>query len=468
MITTQNPHTKTNKPVSVNHTLINRLSERTLLTDLYQLTMLAGYHDAKIREEEATFDLFVRKIPKDWGYLIANGIEDAIDYATHLKFTEDDISYLREQGLFKEQFLTYLKDFRFTGDIHAVLEGTPVFANEPILRVTARRSEAQFLETLLLNTINFQTMIASKASRVVNAAGDAKVVDFGLRRAQEADAGMTGARAAYIAGAAGTSNVLAGKEYGIPIAGTMAHSFVMSFPKEIDSFRSYVSTFPDKATLLIDTYDTVQGAKNAVIVAKKLEENGHRLRAVRLDSGDLCTLSTQVRNILDIAGFGYVKILASNDLNEYKIAELRKNGARIDGYGVGTEMITAKPEAAISGVYKLVEDTSGAKIKLSSGKKTYPGRKQVYRVFSGETYDHDVLALEDEHIAGAPLLEAIVRDGERVVERRPLEEIRNYSLRSVARLPERVKELSAGQYALDISPKLSKLANTLTEHYGGA
>ena len=267
-----------------------RTENRAMLTDLYQLTMNAAYLDAG-KDDQATFDLFIRKLPKDWGFFIANGIEDAVDQATNIRFTADDISYLREQGIFSERYLAQLQDFRFTGDIFAVREGTPVAANAPLIRVQAPRMQAQLLETLLLNTVNFQTMIATKAGRIVQAAAPAAVVDFGLRRAQGRDAAVEGARAAYIAGAVATSNVLAGKTYGIPISGTQAHSFIMSFPHELDAFRAYVQTFPDRPTLLIDTYDTAQGARNAALVGKELAARGRQLGAVRLDSGDLASLS---------------------------------------------------------------------------------------------------------------------------------------------------------------------------------
>ena len=437
---------------------------RTMLTDLYQLTMNAGYF-ARGKNDQATFDLFVRKLPKDWGFFIANGIEDAIDYATNIGFNEDDIEYLREQVLFEEDYLNSLRDFRFTGYIYAVREGTPVTANTPILRVTGPRMEAQLLETMLLNTINFQTMIATKANRVVNAANQAKVIDFGLRRAQEMDAAMKGARAAFIGGAVATSNVLAGKEYGIPISGTQAHSFVMSFPTELEAFRAYAQTFQNNSTLLIDTYDTVQGARNAVIVGKELEARGKKLGAVRLDSGDLADLSKQVRRVLDQGDLPYVKIVASNDLNEYKIAELIDRGARIDGYGVGTELITAKPVAAIPGVYKLVEDEDGAKIKLAEGKKSYPGRKQVYRIEQNGQFVEDVLALEDERINGTPLLERVVENGERKTPRRDLREIRDYCLEQVAKMPAQARELRATPYKFRESQGLKNLVDTLTKHY---
>jgi nicotinate phosphoribosyltransferase len=439
---------------------------KTMLTDLYQLTMNAAYVDNG-KDDVATFDLFIRNLPKDWGYFIANGIEDALDIATNIKFEQDDIDYLRKQKLFSEDYLSFLKGFSFKGDIYALKEGTPVFPDEPILRVTAKRTEAQFLETVLLNTINFQTLIASKASRVVEAAKPGKVVDFGLRRAQEEDAAMKGARAAYLAGAVATSNVKAGKMYGIPISGTHAHSFVMSFPTELEAFRAYAKTFPDKPTLLIDTYDTLEGAKNAAIVGKELEGIGGKLGAVRLDSGDLIYLSKKVRTILDDAGLSYVRILASNDLNEYKIGAMKTQGARIDGYGVGTEMITAKPVAAISGVYKLVEDGDGGKMKLSPGKRSSPGKKQLYRVLDDAGhFVYDVLALEHERIDGMPLLERAVADGKRTSERRGLSEIRAYAQEMRERLPDSLRKTVVDTaYEVRSSTGLRELVQELTlEH----
>ncbi len=445
-----------------------KMREKTMLTDLYQLTMDAAYFESE-KNDTATFDLFIRKLPEDWGYFIANGIEDAIDYATSVQFADGELGYLKEQGIFSNAFFEFLKGFRFTGDIYAVKEGTPFFPNEPIVRVTGPRAEAQFLETALLNIINFQTMVATKANRVVNAAGGAAVVDFGLRRAQGEDAAMAGARAAYIGGAGATSNVKAGMEYGIPISGTHAHSFVMSFPTELDAFRAYARTFPNNATLLIDTYDTIEGARNAAAVGRELEAAGKRLRAVRLDSGDLADLSVSVRQVLDESGLSYVKIVASNDLNEYKIEELRRRDARIDGYGVGTEMITAKPVAAISGVYKLVEDVDGGKIKLSADKQTLPGKKQVYRVMQPEGIPlQDIIALESECVeGGTPLLEQVVRNGQRVAERRTLAETRQYALECVAALPDEVKAVRApkNSYTVAVSEGLQGLVAELRERY---
>jgi nicotinate phosphoribosyltransferase len=438
-----------------------------LLTDLYQLTMNAAYLDNQ-KDDTATFELFIRKLPDKWNYFIANGIEEAIDYATHVRFTEDDIAYLRSKKLFSDTYLKTLEEFRFSGDIYAVKEGTPVFPNEPLLRITGKRTEVQFLETALLTIINYQTMQASKASRVVQAAGPAKVVDFGLRRAQGQDAGIKGARAAYIAGATGTSDVQAGLEYKIPIVGTHAHSFVMSFPTELDAFRAYAKTFPENATLLIDTYDTLQGARNAATVAKELRRHGHALGAVRLDSGDLATLAKDVRNILNDEGLHEVRIIASNDLNEEKITALRKADAPIDAYGVGTEMITAKPVAAISGVYKLVEDGQGGKMKLSADKISFPGKHQVHRVASQDgTYSYDVVALEGERVMdGTPLLELAASGGKRVRPEPALDAIRAYSLKEVERLRSTLKGTESHQhYFVSPSNGLVKLMDEITAQH---
>lgn len=435
---------------------------KELLTDLYQLTMNAAYLESQ-KDDPATFELFIRKLPKGWGYLVACGIEDAIDYATSLEFKGEDIDYLRSQNLFSESYLDWLRNFKFKGDIYAVKEGTPVAANSPILRVTARRTEAQFLETTLLNTINFQTLVASKASRIVNAAVGAKVADFGLRRAQGEDAGMEGARASYIGGFFATSNVKAGKEYRIPITGTHAHSFVTSFSTELEAFRAYCKTFPNSPTLLIDTYDIEEGVKNAVVIGKELEDCGHRLGAVRIDSGDLSEGSKIVRRILDDEGLKYVKIVGSNDLDEYRITRLLADGASFNAFGVGTRNITGYPEAALPGVYKLVEDGDGPKMKLSSGKQTLPGIKQVFRQSDrGGCYLYDRLGLASENLNGIKLLKKIIRGGKRVMPRRGLEEIKDYSLRCVSNLPNNVRELEVDQpYQLVISRALNKLTNEM-------
>ncbi|MCM2325057.1 MAG: nicotinate phosphoribosyltransferase [Candidatus Woesearchaeota archaeon] len=442
------------------------MGNKTMLTDLYQITMMAGYVDNQ-KDDVATFDLFIRDLPKDWGYFIAAGIEDAVDYITSIKFTGNDIDYLRQQGIFEDSFLSFLKDFRFTGEVYAVKEGSVVFPNEPIMRVTANRTQAQFLETTLLNMINFQTMIASKASRVVDAASGASVIEFGLRRAQEEDAALKGARAAYIGGAVSTSNVKAGMQYGIPISGTQAHSFIMSYDDEIDAFRAYARTFPKKSILLIDTYNTCEGARKAAVVAKEMEMRGEKLVGVRLDSGDLDHLSKRVRSILNEEGLPYVKIFVSNDLNEYKIAGLVQNHAPIDAYGVGTEMITAKPVSALPGVYKLVEDVDGPKMKFSPGKLTYPGVKQVYRAYGDDgMMQYDIMALDGEFEGGESLLEQAVSNGKRVSTRRELSEIRQYALEGVSRLPHGLRCVEAvGRYEVKVSEGIHGMIAGLNARY---
>jgi nicotinate phosphoribosyltransferase len=358
-----------------------------MLTDLYELTMCASYFDNR-KFEPASFDLFIRKLPPNRSYLLFAGLEQVLRFIERMKFTEEHIKFLKSQG-FKEDFLDYLRNFKFTGDVWAVPEGTIVFPNEPLIRVTAPIIEAQLVETFALNTVNLQTTIATKASRVVYAAKGKPVIEFGLRREHGVDAGMKVARASYIAGCAGTSNVLAGMKYGIPVFGTMAHSFVMFFSNEVEAFRAFTKTFPDKSTLLIDTFDNIKGAENAIIVAKELEEKGFKLRGVRLDSGDLVSISKKVRKMLDENGLGYVQIFASGDLDEYRIEELLRKGAKIDSFGVGTKMGTSADRPYVDIIYKLCEKVNGKGkfqpiMKLSEGKATLPGRKQVFRLRDAE------------------------------------------------------------------------------------
>ena len=445
----------------------NEDKRSALLTDLYQLTMNAAYIDNAKEDEIASFEMFIRTLPPDWGYFVVTGIDDAIDYATKVRFTDDDVAYLQGLDIFKDDYLDYLRHFRFEGDITALNEGTPITADSPMMRVTAKRPQAQLLETALLNIVNFQTLIASKASRVVNAAGKAKVIDFGLRRAQGFDAGVKGARAEYIGGVEATSNVEAAREYDIPPSGTMAHSFVMGFPDEVDAFRAYAHTFPKSAVFLIDTYDTLAGARKAAMVAKEMELKGNRLSAVRIDSGNMEGLSRQIRGLLDDEDLIYVKIGVSSDLNEYKIDGYTRDGAPIDFYGVGTEMITAKPVSALPGVYKLVEDNFGPRIKLSDSKRTHPGRKQLCRI-TGEDgkYLYDVLQLEEEQSVGMPLLEPAVDCGRRIRRIRALRDIREYSMCCVAMLPDECKRIVAAKpYELKISDKLQSLTEELTRQY---
>jgi len=437
-----------------------------MLTDLYELTMCASYFDNR-KLEPASFDLFIRKLPPNRSYLLFAGLEQVLRFIERMKFTEEHIKFLKSQG-FKEDFLDYLRNFKFTGDVWAVPEGTIVFPNEPLIRVTAPIIEAQLIETFALNTVNLQTTIATKASRVVYAAKGKPVIEFGLRREHGVDAGMKVARASYIAGCVGTSNVLAGMKYGIPVFGTMAHSFVMFFSNEVDAFRAFTKTFPDKSTLLIDTFDNIKGAENAIVVAKELEEKGFKLRGVRLDSGDLASISKKVRKMLDENGLGYVQIFASGDLDEYRIEELLRKGAKIDSFGVGTKMGTSADRPYVDIIYKLCEKVGGKGefqpiMKLSEGKATLPGRKQVFRLRDAEgNFVKDVIALEDEKVDGEPLLVKVVEKGKVVYNFPTLEEIRERALENLSRLPEKYKRLrNAAKYPVELSPKLKKLIREL-------
>jgi len=443
-----------------------------LMTDLYELTMADSYY-RRGKNQLTTFDLFIRHLPPNRSFLVSAGLEQILYYLQHLRFSKDAIDYLRSLGFFSEDFLNYLKDFRFTGSVWAIPEGEVFFPKEPVIRVTAPRIEAQIVETFLLTILNFQSMIATKAARVVLSARGRGVVDFSPRRDHGADAALYVARASYIGGCIGTSCTLAGKIFGIPVYGTMAHSYVMSFDTEIEAFRAFARDFPTNAMLLIDTYDTVQGARHAVVVAKEMETRGEKLRGVRLDSGDLVALSKKVREILDEAGLSYVKILMSGDLNEYKIHEILDKGGIVDFFGVGTEMGTSKDAPSLGGVYKLVEDNSGPRIKLSEGKVTLPAKKQVYRVF-GELgcWRKDVIALEKEEISFEeeyyPLLVKVMENGEIVYDIPSLRENRERALESVDRLPEEYKRLEGideEKLPVELSPGLEALTSKLIETY---
>ncbi|HEY8517273.1 MAG TPA: nicotinate phosphoribosyltransferase [Candidatus Binatia bacterium] len=413
-----------------------------LLTDLYELTMAASYVEHDL-DAEATFDLFVRALPPERAFLVACGLERALDYLETLRFDEASLAYLDGLGIFRPAFLDRLARLRFTGEVWAIPEGEVCFANEPLLRLTGPLVEVQIVETFLLNCVGFQTMIASKAARVALACGERRFVDFSARRDHGADAAVEGARAACIGGAVATSNVLAGKRYGLALAGTMAHSYVMSFASEYEAFRTFARDFPKRSTLLIDTYDTEEGARVAARVASELRPEGITVQGVRLDSGDLLELSRSVRRILDDAGHPEIEIFASGDLDEHAIAKLLAAGAPIDAFGVGTKLGTSHDAPSLSVVYKLVEDVRGPKIKLSTHKMTAPGRKQVYRVGAGEDA-YDVIALADEPppSGGRPLLERVLADGRRLRPRGSVDEARERRRAAVERLPARLRSLA--------------------------
>ncbi len=438
-----------------------------MLTDLYELTMCASYFDNNKRDELATFDLFIRKLPPNRSYYMFAGLEQVLLFLKNLRFSREQIDYLRTQGL-KDDFLKYLQDFRFRGEVWAVPEGTVVFPNEPLIRVTAPIIEAQLVESFLLNTVNLQTMVTTKASRIVHAAKGRAIIEFGLRRTQGTDAGIKAARCSYIAGCAGTSNVLAGMKYGIPIFGTMAHSFIMLFDKEIEAFKAFTHTFPDKSTLLIDTYDNIKGAENAAIVAKELEKKGHRLGSVRLDSGDFVEISREVRSLLDRKGLDYVKIFASGDLDEYKIEKLLRRGAKVDSFGVGTRMSTSEDRPYVDVIYKLSEKLENGKfvpaMKLSQGKITLPGRKQVFRIKDDKgSFSKDIIALHSETVEGQPLLAKVMERGDIICDMPSLSDIRRTAIENLSLLPERFKRLKkAAKYPVELSPKLDRLVKKLS------
>ena len=376
-----------------------------LLTDLYELTMLAGYLEDGMTETPAVFDLFFRHNPFNGGYAIFAGLDTALSYLENLQFTDDELLYLKELQIFKSDFLDFLRSFRFYGKVTAPPEGTVVFANEPLLTVEGNLAEAQFVETALLNIINFQTLVATKASRINNAAAGGLVIEFGLRRAQGPDGGLSEARAAYVGGIRSTSNVLAGKTFSIPVKGTHAHSWIMAFPDELTAFRKYAAVFPDSCILLVDTYDTLKsGIPNAITVARELRVQGHALYGVRIDSGDLAYLSKESRRMLDEAGFPHVKIIASNELDEHVIDSIREDGGRVDIYGVGTRLATCAGEGggALGGVYKLVKVGDQPKLKVTSdiAKATLPDRKRLLRAVAPDgSFIQDIICLADEKVS---------------------------------------------------------------------
>lgn len=431
-----------------------------MATDLYQLTMAAGYYERGINHI-STFELFVRNLPEKRSYLIAAGLEQAIHYLRILRFTEEYLKYLKNLPVFKNvsmEFFDYLSNFSFSGDVYAIPEGTVFFANEPIIRVTAPMIEAQIVETYLLSMINYQTLIASKASRVVHAARGRDVIDFGTRRAHGPQAGVLAARACFIGGCAGTSNVLAASEMGIPPIGTVAHSWVMAYDDEYESYKDFHKVFPDNTILLIDTYDTITGAKLATKI-------GRKLKGVRLDSGNITLLSKKVRKILDNAGLGHVKITASGDLNEYKISRMLKKGAAVDSFGVGTEMVTSKDVPALGGVYKLVEQEKGGelipKMKFSEDKATWPAKKQVYRFYNNKgMFKKDIIGLIDEEFGAEGLLLSVMKNGKLMYKMPSVQQIKKTAERNLSQLPDRFKALDCkASYPVTISKKLKQVMN---------
>ncbi|MCY0887547.1 MAG: nicotinate phosphoribosyltransferase [Alicyclobacillaceae bacterium] len=474
----------------------NRPTE--LLTDLYQLTMMYGHFRAGRHEQRVVFDMFYRKNPCGNGYVVAAGLEQVVWYLQHVQFSLEDLDYLRSLGLFGEDFLQALHHFHFSGDLYAVPEGTIVFPGEPLLRFEGPMFEVQLIESAVLSFVNHQSLIATKAQRIVDAAKsnpkspEAPVIEMGLRRAQNVDAAVFGARAAFIGGCTSTSNVLAGQSFGIPVSGTQGHSWIQSFPSELEAFRAYADTFPDHTVLLVDTYDVLNsGIQNAIVVGRELKEKGKKLHAIRIDSGDLAYLSKRARKMLDAAGLTDCGIVASSDLDEWTIRELALQGAEITSYGVGTSLITSYDCPALGGVYKLVAHevegrwTPCIKISENPEKVTNPGKKKVLRLSKEGKAVADLIALDEEEFDGSKqltvfhpvhtykrktivdfqienLLQPIVRAGELVYVLPDLREIRTHVERGLQQFSsETLRHVNPHEYHVDLSKKLWDLKQDL-------
>jgi len=439
-----------------------------LVTDLYQLTMLHAYFAHGVGET-AVFELFVRKLPRERNFMLAAGLEQALGFLEHLHFAPEELEWVEKSGKFPRGFAEHLAQLRFTGDVHAVPEGTVFFPDEPILRVTAPMPEAQLVESRLINLVHFETLVATKAARGVIVAPGKLLVDFGLRRAHGAEAGILAARAAYIAGYAGTATVAAGSRMGIPVFGTMAHSFVEAHDDEAAAFRHFAEACPQNVVLLIDTYDTEAAARKVVALAPLLASRGIRVKGVRLDSGDLAALSHSVRRILDEGALAEATIFASGNLDEYRMRDLVAGGAPIDGFGVGTSLVTSSDAPYLDAVYKLQEYAGKARRKRSTGKATWPGRKQVCRHYDGAgRFAHDVVSVEGDEQGGEPLLVPVMRKGRRLGAPESLAAIRERSAGQLAKLPERLRALesAASPYRVEIAPALRKLANQVDRAEG--
>ncbi len=474
----------------------------TMLTDFYEFTMANGYLKKDTHNKTAYFDMFFRRVPDDGGYAIMAGLEQLIDYLENIKFSDEDITYLRNKNIFCEEFLDYLKDFEFACDVYSVPEGTPIFPNEPIIKVKGPIIQAQFIETALLLTINHQSLIATKAHRMVRAAEGRPITEFGARRAQSYDGAVLGARAAYIGGCSGTSNVLTDRIYGVPSSGTMAHSWVQTFDTEYNAFKAYAEIYPDKCVFLVDTFNVLKsGVPNAIKVSNEiLAPMGKRPLAIRLDSGDIAYLSKKARKLLDEAGYSDVKIMASNSLDEFIIRDLLIQGAKIDIFGIGERLITSKSEPVFGGVYKLsaIEGDNGEiipKIKISEnvGKITNPHSKALYRLFDNDTGKAiaDLITVFDEVIdeskpytlfdpvhtwkkkivsnfTAKNILEPIFINGKKVYESKTIEEIREYSFEQTNLIWEEVGRLENPQtYYVDLSKKLWNIKQELLDKNTG-
>jgi nicotinate phosphoribosyltransferase len=435
-----------------------------LLTDLYQLTMLQAYYENEL-EDTAVFEFFSRRLPEQRAFLLAAGLEQALDYLENLRFSAAELEWVAASGYFQPAFVERLAGLRFTGDVHALPEGTVCFPDEPILRVTAPLPEAQLVESRIINLLHFQTLIASKAARCVLAAPGKLLVDFGMRRAHGAEAGLLASRANYLAGFTGTSNVQAAAAFGIPVFGTMAHSFVEIHDDESLAFERFARSQPDNVVLLIDTYDTEAGARKVVALAPRLRQQGIRIKGVRLDSGDLAEHAFRVRRILDEGGCTEVTIFCSGSLDEFVIEDMLGRGAPADGFGIGTRLDTSRDAPALDCAYKLMEYAGVPRRKRSEGKATLPGRKQVWRSFGpGGLMTADVLTVEGDDAGGEPLLGQVMAAGQRTGPAESLQRCRERAAANLARLPANLRELSARtSFPVRVSPALQALVRDVDQ-----
>jgi len=432
-----------------------------LLTDLYQLTMLHTYYRSRM-DKTAVFEFFVRRLPENRNFMMAAGLEQALDFLEQARFGPEELEWVSKSGLFTPEFARHLERWRFTGDVHAMPEGTVFFPDEPILRVTAPMPEAQLVESRLINLIHFESVVATKAARSVLVAPGRTLVDFGLRRAHGAEAGLLAARAAYIAGFASTATVLAGSQFGIPVVGTMAHSFVQAHDDETQAFIDFAHAFPKGTIFLVDTYDTEAAVRKVAALAPALRREGISIQGVRLDSGDLVSLARSARRILDAAGLTDSVVFASGNLDEYRLRELLAAGAPINGFGVGTSLVTSADAPSLDAVYKLQEYAGRPRRKRSAAKATWPGRKQVYRLSDASGRFHrDVVTVEGDRQDGEPLLIPVMRAGKRLGKPEALKEMRTRAAAQLAKLPPRLTALEGASepYRVEIAPALRALAD---------
>jgi nicotinate phosphoribosyltransferase len=459
---------------------INMERNLTMLMDYYQLSMAALYFDTGMRDTKATFDLFFRKVPDHGGYAVFSGLQSIIDYVKKFKFSKEDIEYLRSNGGFSNEFLNYLENLELKIDMHARLEGSVIFPNEPVITIKGNIIEAQIIETALLTFFNHESLIATKANRLREVVKDKLLLDFGARRAHGADAAINGARAAYIGGVDGTSNLYSGKEFNLPCGGTMAHSMIQSFDNEYDAFKAYANVFPNNCVLLVDTYNVLEsGVPNAIKVLKELRERGYEGKGIRLDSGDLLNLSIEARKMLDREGFEKVKIYATNSLDEFEINRLEDGGAKIDVYGVGERLITAKSEPVFGGVYKLAAVGNNPRIKLSEDitKTTNPGEKKLYRLYRNvdNLFETDLLILNEENINEIvnhdeynyeELLVPIFNQGNLVYNQPSIRVIKDNLIREKEKLTKEYKKLNVDkENPVMLSEKLKVLKEGLVRNY---